>query len=355
MTAKYRFFVISVIILGLMSFIAPIVKAQENSVPLTDETISSEADQAIEESASLDNELEPLDEIEITEVKSVPSGFGFWWRDVREWTSLALTLNSVKKSEKHLKFAEERARLADYIIQNSTDPKVQEKAQQMLEKANQYMQKIEDRKDDLVKKTDEKSQKLLRNIAKHYLNKERVLEKIEDKLPPEKIEKFQQFRKAIKEKDKNFFDNLKNNPNVPQEIKNKVTNVLSRVENIHKIREKFRTQQRDILEKIKAGSKEAKEQFEELRRERKQNQEQIREQFKEKKQKIINRIKEGGEGVVKELKDLNQERQKEAAKIRGEIKQKAKEIKDGIQQKRQEGRLKIQEQKEQLKEQIKKE
>ena len=353
MTSKHKFLIVG-ILLGLVSFIPLGVKAQsENIAPLIDTTISSEASQVLTESVDLDNELEPLDGIQVDEVKSVPSGFGFWWRNIREWTSLALTIDPVKKSEKQLKFAEERIRLADYIIQNSTDPKIQEKAQKMLEKANQHMQKIEDKKDDLIKKADEKSQKLLRNIAKHNLNKERILEKIEDKLPPEKVEEFQQLRKTFEEKRQNFLNDLQNNPNVSQEIKDKLTNVLSRIKDIQQTREEFRIQQKDILEKIKAGNKDAKDQFEKLREERKQNLEQLREQFKEQKEEIINKIKEGDKDAVEELKGLNQERQRESAKIREAMKQKAGEIKEEIQLKRQEGRQQIQDNREQLKEQKK--
>ena len=43
---------------------------------------------------------------------------------------------SFKKAEKQVKFAEEKIKLAEYITQNSTDVKIQEKARQMLEKAN---------------------------------------------------------------------------------------------------------------------------------------------------------------------------------------------------------------------------
>ncbi|MDO8740799.1 MAG: DUF5667 domain-containing protein [Candidatus Woesearchaeota archaeon] len=329
--SKYKVLLISVVILGLMPFLHSGVGAQT-----TDTTVSNQADQAISESAGLDDQLEPLDDIQVDEAESIPSSFGFWWRNIREWTSLALTLDPVKKAEKQLKFAEERTRLANYIIQNSTDPKVQEKAQRMIEKANQYMQRIEDKKDELAKRADEKSQKILDNIAKHNLNKQRVLEKIEDKLSPEKIEEFQQLRKAIEEKDKNFLENLQNNPNIPQEVKDRISNTMSRIQDMQKAREELRVQQKDILEAIKAGSQEAKDQFEKLREERKQNLEKIREQFKEQKDEIINKIKAGDENAVERLKELNQRRQAEAEKMREEIKQKATEMRNEMQQRKQE-------------------
>ncbi|MBI3631286.1 MAG: hypothetical protein HY219_00255 [Candidatus Staskawiczbacteria bacterium] len=335
MISKYKVLAISVVLLALVSFFPLNAKAQENTTPPTDTTVSGQADQALTQSATLDDQLEPLDGVKIDEVKSVPSNFGFWWKNIKEWTSLALTIDPVKKSEKLLRFAEERTRLANYIIQNSADQKVQEKAQKMLEKANEYMQKISDKKDDLIKKGDENSQKLLRNIVKHNLNKERILEKIEDKLPPEKIEDFQQLRKAIEEKDKNFLDNLQNNPNIPKEVKDRDSNVLSQVKDIQQVRDGIRIQQKDILDAIKTGNQDAKDQFEKLREERKQNLEQLKEQFKKQKDEIINKIKEGDKDAVEKLKELNQEQQKEALKIRAEIKKKTEETRNELQNKKQ--------------------
>lgn len=259
MKARSNFLIISIVLLGLLLFAPSVIKAQE-------ETIDGD-------------DLETLEGIEIEETKSIPTGFGFWWRDISEWTSLALTLDPVKKAEKQLKFAEERMKLADYIMQNSTDPKIQEKANNMLEKANQYMQKIEGRKDKLIEKADEKSRRLLDNVAKHYLNKERILEKIEDKISPEKIEEFQQMRETNREKQQNFLNNLQDNSNVPQEVKDRVENVLLRVKNMEETREEFRLQQKKVLDEMKTGevsNEEAKIQFEELRQERQQKMEQTR-------------------------------------------------------------------------------
>jgi len=343
MASKYKFFIAGIIFLGMATLAISAVNAADDSVLSAGEMNDSETEQALSESANLDNTLEPLDGIEVAETKGIPSAFGFWWRNVREWISVGLTIDPVKKAEKQLKFAEERARLADYIIENSEDSKIQGKAQKMLEKANEYMKKIEDRKTNLTDKTDEESQRLLKNIAKHYLNKERILEKIEDKLPPEKLEEFQQMRQKMEERNKNFLDKLGNNPNISQEAKDKITNVLSQSEDIKKVRDEFRAQQKSILEEIKAGNSDARKKLEELREEKKQEAEKVREQFKDQKTEIINKIREGEEGAVMELKKLNKEQQKEALKLRESIKSKATEIKKEIQQKRQEGLQKIKE------------
>lgn len=47
------------------------------------------------------------------ESKDIPSSWGFFWRDIQERISLALTLNPVKKADKQVTFAEERLKLAE--------------------------------------------------------------------------------------------------------------------------------------------------------------------------------------------------------------------------------------------------
>lgn len=210
-------------------------------------------------------ELTPLDGVKTEEIKSIPSSFGLWWRGIKEWTSTTLTFDPVKKAEKQLQFAQERTNLANYIVENSTDSRVQGKAMEMLTKAEEFIQKISEKKDKLTEKAGEKTSKLLENIAKQQLNKERVLEKIEDKLPPEALQSFQEFRTKLEEKSTNLLNTLQSSQNVPQEVKDKVIEVISQVQSTKTNREEIRVQQKDILEAIENGVEGAKAEFETMR------------------------------------------------------------------------------------------
>ncbi|MDP2709406.1 MAG: DUF5667 domain-containing protein [bacterium] len=234
-----------------------------------DETAATAADEPV-----------VLDGVETAEPTALPSNFGLWWRGWRERVSLALTFDSVKKSEKALLFAEERVRLADYITQNADDPKIQEKAQQMLAKANQYMEKIQERQSDLINNGGERAKILLGNLAAHYANQERVMEKLEDKLPPEKLEQFQSSRRSAEARTEAFLSRLAEHQNVPAEVKEKIIRTKERVGEKLKAREEFRTEQKDILEKIRAGSQAAREELKQLR---------------ERKIKSLNRLNQIGE------------------------------------------------------------
>jgi len=334
-----KFLLISLVVFGLMLFSAATICKAEEAADTTDATTVSatniKIEQLLDQNASLADEPQELIDVTIAEPTGVPSNFGLWWRGLREQISLALTFDPVKKAEKSLVFAEERVKLANYITENSDDPKIQAKAQQVLEKANQYVQRIEDRQGELLNNTSEKVKNLMSNLSAHYANKELVLEKLEDKLPAEQLEQFQKLRQDVETRTTRFLNNLTENENVPAKVKEKIMQVKERVEEKLKAREEFRAEQKDILEEIKAGSQAAKEQFQQLREEKLQTMEQAREQFKIEAQKIIDQIKAGVPEAIEELKQLNQTRQEEVKNLQKNIKTKVEEIKGEVQEVRQ--------------------
>lgn len=375
MTQTHKILLIIFIIFGLAAFVSPAARAQEGATSLTEATtVTTEADRALTtesgqaltaESAVLSDEPEALESVQVSEPTSVPSSFGFWWRNWQERVSVALTLNPVKKAEKRLVFAEERVKLAEYIAQNSTDPKVQDKAQQMLVKANEYIQKIEDKKDDLVNSTDQRAKILLRNVVRHQVNQTLVLDKLEDKLPPEKLEQFQQFRERVETRQENFLQNLQNNPNILQEVKDKVSEVAARVEARVQERQEFRAEQKDLLNEIKAGNEQARTEFDVLRQDRQQQLQQVRQEFKEQRDEIINQAKENNSGVANdakaandlkaanELKQLIQEKTQAVQGINRQVKNKAQEIRVELKQNTQGVKQQLQENRQQLRQDIK--
>ncbi|MBU4142999.1 hypothetical protein KJ590_03300 [Patescibacteria group bacterium] len=325
---KYKILLVLFAVFCALSFAVLAARAEEAAaLPVTDAT----AAQALAESVSLADEAETLDGVQLTEPKNIPSGFGFWWNDLKENISLALTFNPVKKAEKQLQFAAQRVKLAEYMTQNSTDTKVQEKARQLLTRANEYMEKIQERKNELAQNVNqEKVQVLLRNAAKHQVNAQRVFEELEDKLPAEKLEAWQQWRQQIEVRQQQFLEELKTDVALPQELKDKAAEIKARIEAKIQNREEFRAQQEEILDEIKAGKEEAKAALEELRKERQQLVGPAREQYQETKSEIIDKINSGDQEAVKELIQLNQARKTEVKKIQQEVKVKAVEIKTEV-------------------------
>jgi unconventional prefoldin RPB5 interactor 1 len=309
---------------------------------------TTQADQVVASSNALSSEPEKLDGIAVEEPKSIPSGFGLWWKNLSESVSLGLTFDPVKKAEKQLKFAEERTKLAQYMLTNSTDPKVQEKAQQMLQKATEYTQKIEAKKDELAQKKDERSKKLMENIAKHYTNQEKVLEKVEDKIPADKLEQFTQMRKDAEEKAKLFLENLKNDANVPQEVKDKISEGMAKMQEIQTQRDALRAQEKTLLDQVKQGNEEAKKQLESFRDQRAQEVQKLQDEFKAQREELVQKIQSGDKAAVEELKKLNEEQRKKAEEVKKELQQKVQEVRKEVMQKNGEVRKQVQEKRQEL-------
>jgi len=296
-----------------------------------DQTITIDsvvAGEVVLESNALSSEPEKLDGIIVEEPKSIPSGLGFWWKNLTESVSLGLTFDPVKKAEKQLKFAEEKTKLAQYIIENSKDPKLQERAQKMLDKAGEYAKKIEEKKADFINKKDEVSKRLLENIARHQLNKEKVLDRIEDKIPADKLEQFIKMREGLNGDTSKFLQNLKDDANVPQEVKDQITD---RVLNIEKIQNERIIVRKSLLDQLNEWNrlnpdKDSKLEFEKLRQERAIKAGELQEELKVKRLEIINKIEGGDKTAVEELKKLNQEQRTKVEEFRREANQRAMDV-----------------------------
>ena len=85
--------------------------------------------------------------VTVDEITKMPTTWGLWWTSVKEKVSEVVTLDPVRKAEKQLQFAEQRMKYAEYIAENTTDPKKQAWAEKMVEKANKFMEKVEAKKE----------------------------------------------------------------------------------------------------------------------------------------------------------------------------------------------------------------
>src|SRR3989338_2509374 len=143
-----------------------------------------------------------LEGIEVEVPDKTPSPWALFVRGLRERLSEWTTFDATAKAEKQLQFAEERQAIAEKILAESTDDEERARAERMLEWANRYMEKIDARKDKLIEKRDERSERLMRNIAKHELRRgqlfDRIEEKLDEKLPEEKnVRNFSRPRKRV--------------------------------------------------------------------------------------------------------------------------------------------------------------
>lgn len=311
---KKRFLIlISVFFISYLFFST--ISAQEDSTTtdlsieqtILESSVNSDieniVDNAIISDESINTELEDLDGTIIEEPKNIPSGFGLMWQNFKQDLSLTFTFDKVKKAEKRLQYAEEKIKIANFIAEASDDPKVQEKAQKMIETANKHIAKIEENKDKLFDNIDDKKSRLLKNLATHQLNTEKVLEKLEDKIPVEKLEQFQIFRDKLAEKKDTFLEKIQDNANIPEDVKQKILDTKDTIEEKRIEREQTRLETKDLIQEIKSGNEEAKVELEQLRLQIKEEKQQRIEGLKLKKDQIIQDIKSGDESLKRQAID----------------------------------------------------
>ena len=316
---------------GIISIMNELVEKSE----ITGKEIENEAEKVIEEALALSEitkelseeikkqeeaendmskgEVEDLEGVDLKKIEKAPGALGLWFRGIMENTSLVFTFDSVKKAEKRLRFAEERMRVIKIMTENAEDPKVAKRIVKIVLKAESFIEKIEKNRDKVAKKMGDKNDKFLENIAKHRINKEKVLEKIEDKIPVEKLEKFQEMRKKISERNAEFFSNILGRKGQSKELVEKIKEKSRDLRVIIAKREKVREEIKQLLDKAKEGDETAREKLKIKREKLKEKVVKTRGDVGEKRRGLINRVKKGDGEAILELKSLNM---KDQSKVR---------------------------------------
>lgn len=281
--------------------------------------VSADADVTVSADVQPIAEEPELEGMVVEEPKEVPSGFGLWWKSLKEKVSIGLTINPVKKAEKQLQFAEERMRLAELMAQKAEDQKTQVRIHRMIGQAQEMMEKVEARRDRLVQQNDERARRLLRNIATHQVRREVIMDKIEEKLPGEAVEKWEELRDEVSQSGRRLINAI-NNENVPTEVREHLQAVKDRIEaHAEEIRQ-YRERRLKLMEQFKTGDEGAKEQvkeqLQELRQDRVDTLHERRVNYEEKKQERLEKIEENAEAgkptavkkleVINKVKDLKQ-------------------------------------------------
>jgi len=212
---------------------------------------------------------EELEGLEIDEVEDVPSNFGLWWRGVREGISLLLTFDPVAKAEKQLKFAEERLAIAQKMAEESEGEKEQERAQRMIEKANQYMEGVEERRERWTENINERTEKLIKNLATHQLRKERVISEIEDVISDDVIEEINDLKEETLIGSKRLINAIENE-NISETTKAHLENVKERIESHISDLSEFREAKKELFQQTGEDRPEVKESLDQLRQEMKE-------------------------------------------------------------------------------------
>jgi hypothetical protein len=242
--------------------------------------------------------LEQLEGVELEEITEIPSRFNVFWRGVKERVSLFTTFDPVKKAEKRLIFAEERMNIAKIIAEKSDDPKVQERAEKMVERANGFMEKVEEDKDKWIDNTSARAKKLMQNIAIHQVRKEKIFDKLEEKLPEEALDRLSKIRERSLEKGNDLLEKF-SEKDIPEEMKKRIKETKEFIKERHVWVKENVAERKVILDKIKDGEEGAKEELKEFRENRI---EELKERKEDRREKIIEK-KMGIEDIIKDNND----------------------------------------------------
>ncbi len=310
----------------------------------------------------VDDKLEGEEEEEITEA---PSGFSLFWRNLRERVSMGLTFDPVKKAEKQVRYAEHRRQIFEKLMENAETDEERARAARHLEKSQEYMEKVEARRERWAESNkQEVLERLKNNIAKSQVRRENLFDRLEEKLPVDRLERLQELREKALEKGQAILQRAENSDKLSPEEKSRLLRVRALTQQKKDNLEDLKKRRRALQDEL-AGADDAtrKERMEALYRERREKIQDNKEKTKallERRRTLTNELKtqaasgdEQAEARLKRVRKVNQEI-KENAQERRENVQEKKEVLENIKDRKEDLRERAAEGSEQAADKLKK-
>lgn len=155
----------------------------------------------------------------------IPSKWSLFWQNFNEKVSLAITVNTEKRAEKALVFSEKRMQMAEaFALKAKENPELEKKVQQMMEHSDKFMTMAIKNQEKIKENTDQRKEKLIERTAQQIMKKEEVLNSLEEKIAPERMEMIQTMRQDNLEKSQNFLNSLPINE-ISLDIQERVQNM----------------------------------------------------------------------------------------------------------------------------------
>ncbi len=254
-----KFFVAGLLVVGLA--ISGSVLAQTDSgLPITTDTVANQTGTMVADDAP----------------QTVPNAWNLFWKEVRERAVLAFTFDPINKAEKAVLFATERIKLAEALTLNAGgDVKLQDRAEKMVERANVLLQNVLDKKDKILQKADERSQQILEKAGEQIIQKEKIIDNLEERLGVERLEKLQQLRQQGLENGQKLFENVSNS-GIPLEVVDNLRVVKEEINSRLENTRMFLTEKKELLQRIQNGDEDAKNELRTWQQERKGNAEALK-------------------------------------------------------------------------------
>ncbi len=250
--------------------------------------------------------METIPAVVTTTTAEIISNWKLMWQSIKEQITLLTTLDPVAKAEKLTEFAERRMEMAQSFADKAGDkPELQQRAHQMMEKAEKFIQQITDRKDKIAEKQTERAQKVLQKAAEQSEKRQEVINHLEEKLSPESMQRLEEMRLRGLENSQRLINAI-GNENISTTTKAHLEEVKSKIETHLQEVKIFLEEKKSLLEKAQAGDATAIEELKNARQER----EQVREERKNEIKSLIEEKKEVKSEIrqeVKEIREVNRE------------------------------------------------
>lgn len=153
-------------------------------------TILAQAD--VSQEVNLDENIQPQD-LGVSDPKILPDNPVYFLKNWARGIQSAFTFNPIARANLRLKFANEKLMEAKKIIQKTKDPEVIKK---VAENYQQEIEKIKNRVDGIKEKAKENPQ--VENFLNKFIHQQalhqKLLQKLENQVPPEAFEKIEEAR-----------------------------------------------------------------------------------------------------------------------------------------------------------------
>ncbi len=319
--------------------VEPVVVSPEITTVSIDEEVSVDVSVNEETGDVIDISLEEV--VSSVEEDEVPTRFSLFVRGIRERVSVLTTFDPVKKAEKQLQFALERQQLAEHVLAQATTEAQKQRAEQLLDRSQAWIEKIEEKTTSLQEKKDERVDKLMRHVSNFYLRREEKLQELEETVSPEQLERLNEKRAMFHDKHARLIQAISNESLSP-EVQAHLMQVKTRIEEHHEAVQAFQEQLREAKA---SGTPEA---VQEVREAWKAKREEVRENtttlLEEKRETLATKAAEGDEKAAKALERVDNALQRRDVRhegremIRDDRKETREEVKNIREQKKEEVR-----------------
>ena len=303
------------------------------------EDVSSDLSVSPETGDVIDISLEEV--ASSVEEDEVPSPFSLFVRGIRERVSVLTTFDPVKKAEKQLQFALERQQLAEHLLAQATTEAQKERAEQLLDRSQAWIERIEEKTDKLQEKKDERVDRLMKHVSNFYLRREEKLQELEATVSPEQLERLNEKRALFHDKHARLLQAISNESLSP-EVQTHLMQVKTRIEEHHQAVQAFQEQLREAKA---SGTEEAvREVREAWKAKREEARENTRTLLEEKREALEAKAAEGDEQAAKALERVDNALQRRDVRhegreiIRDDRKETREEVKNIREQKKEEVR-----------------